>query len=101
MKYLSLPQLVLEFNGIPRREDIALAVAAASTPSIQDRGRNKYDLIQTGEALVNYYRGLAKRNMDKHMKRPREAVTQYLINANSYTRKADMVSTLLEEMKAT
>lgn len=101
MKYLSLPQLVLEFNGIPRRDEISLAVTAASTPSIQDRGRNKYDLIQTGEALVKYYRGLAKRNMDKHLKRPRAAVTQYLINANSYAKKADMISTLLEEMKET
>ena len=99
MNYLSLPQLVLEFNGIARRDEIAVAVIAASTPSIQDRGRNKYDVIQAGEALVKHYRNLSKRNMEKHLKRPREAVTQYLINANSYSKKADAIATILEEMK--
>lgn len=93
---MSIPQLVKAFNGIPRREEVANALA--STRAIQCRGHIEYEVSQAGEALIAYYQRMEKSALMKHERRRNPNSTYSLEVANRFRERAKAIEARFKEL---
>ena len=93
---MSIPQLIKAFNGIPRREEVANALA--STRAYQNHGHIEYDVAQAGEALVAYYQRMENSAMVRHNRRTKKESMFSLEVANRFKERAKAVESRLKEL---
>ena len=96
MSRMSIPQLIKAFNGIPRREEVANALA--STRAYQNHGHIEYDVAQAGSAMIAYYRRMENSAMVRHNRRKKKESMFSLEVANRFGERAKAIEARLKEL---
>lgn len=97
MSRMTIPQLLKAYNGIPRREELATALAYVKP--VQNRGHSEYDVIVAGEALVAHYRRMAKSAMVRYENRKASGSTHSLEIAKRLEGRANTIENRLKELR--
>lgn len=96
MSRMSIPQLIKAFNGIPRRQEVANALA--STRAYQNHGHIEYDVAQAGAAMIAYYQRMEKSALVRHEHRKKMDSTFSLEIANRFRDRAKAIEARLKEL---
>lgn len=97
MSRMTIPQLMAFYNGVPKREEISVAICAIKP--IRNKGHNEYDVMETGEALINFYDRAEKRAMVRYEHRRDMECTYSLDIANRFKARREAIEQRMKELK--